>query len=66
MFAKVIAHGMWGGAQICAELGTKLPGPGSIYLNPNLIFLPRGVAQEQAKHREISPLVGVTIGKGVV
>jgi len=65
MFAKVIAHGMWGGAQICAELWTKLPGPGSINLNPNF-FLPRWVAQEQAKYREISPLVGVTNGKGFV
>ncbi|MCG3268538.1 bifunctional enoyl-CoA hydratase/phosphate acetyltransferase [Yoonia sp. I 8.24] len=38
MFHKVIAHGMWGGALISAVLGTKLPGPGTIYLNQSLSF----------------------------
>jgi acyl dehydratase len=39
MFHKVIAHGMWGGALISTLLGTKLPGPGTIYLNQTLKFL---------------------------
>lgn len=38
MFHEVIAHGMWGGALISAVLGTKLPGPGTIYLNQSLSF----------------------------
>ena len=38
MFAGVVAHGMWGGALISAVLGTKLPGPGTIYLGQNLRF----------------------------
>ena len=32
MFHEIIAHGMWGGALISTLLGTKLPGPGTIYL----------------------------------
>jgi phosphate acetyltransferase len=39
IFHKVIAHGMWGGALISTVLGTKLPGPGTIYLNQSLKFL---------------------------
>jgi phosphotransacetylase/acyl dehydratase len=39
IFHKVIAHGMWGGALISNVLGTKLPGPGTIYLNQSLKFL---------------------------
>ena len=38
MFHKVIAHGMWGGALISTVLGTRLPGPGTIYLNQSLHF----------------------------
>ena len=34
----VIAHGMWGGALISAVLGTRLPGPGTIYLGQTLRF----------------------------
>jgi phosphate acetyltransferase/phosphate butyryltransferase len=37
-FHKVIAHGMWGGSLISAVLGTKLPGPGTIYLEQSLTF----------------------------
>ena len=33
MFHEVIAHGLWGGALISTVLGTKLPGPGTIYLS---------------------------------
>lgn len=38
MFHKIIAHGMWGGALISTLLGTKLPGPGAIYLGQTLRF----------------------------
>jgi len=38
MFHKIIGHGMWGGALISAVLGTKLPGPGTIYLSQDLHF----------------------------
>ena len=38
LFHKIIVHGMWGGALISAVLGTKLPGPGTIYLSQDLHF----------------------------
>src|SRR5690606_12081105 len=38
-YSRVIAHGMWGGALISAVLGTRLPGPGTVYLGPSLRFL---------------------------
>ncbi len=38
MFHRVVAHGMWGGALISAVLGTRLPGPGTIYLSQSLRF----------------------------
>ncbi len=38
MFHKIIAHGMWGGSLISTLLGTKLPGPGTIYLGQTLRF----------------------------
>ena len=38
MFHKIIAHGMWGGALISTLLGTKLPGPGTIYVGQSLSF----------------------------
>jgi acyl dehydratase len=38
MFHKIIAHGMWGGALISTVLGTRLPGPGAIYLGQSLRF----------------------------
>lgn len=38
LFHGVIAHGMWGAALISALLGTKFPGPGTIYLEQNLHF----------------------------
>lgn len=39
MFHKIIAQGMWGGALISTLLGTRLPGPGAIYLGQTLKFL---------------------------
>lgn len=38
-FHKVIAHGMWGGTLISTVLGTRLPGPGTIYVKQTLAFL---------------------------
>jgi Acyl dehydratase len=38
IFKELIAHGMWGGALISTLLGTKLPGPGTIYLGQTLRF----------------------------
>jgi phosphate acetyltransferase len=38
IFHEIIAHGMWGGALISTLLGTKLPGPGTIYLEQTLRF----------------------------
>ncbi len=38
MFHKIIAHGMWGGSLISTLIGTKLPGPGAIYLDQTLSF----------------------------
>jgi phosphotransacetylase/acyl dehydratase len=39
MFHKIIAHGMWGASLISTLLGTRLPGPGAIYLGQTLRFL---------------------------
>lgn len=38
-FRGVVAHGMWGGALLSAVLGTRLPGPGTIYQSQTLRFL---------------------------
>ena len=38
LFHGVIAHGMWGGALISAVLGTQLPGPGTLALQPDVPF----------------------------
>jgi len=37
-FGERIAHGMLSGAYISAVLGTRLPGPGAIYLSQGLTF----------------------------
>jgi phosphate acetyltransferase len=34
----IIGHSMWGGALVSAVLGTRLPGPGTIYLGQDLSF----------------------------
>ncbi|HVO91846.1 MAG TPA: bifunctional enoyl-CoA hydratase/phosphate acetyltransferase [Terriglobales bacterium] len=39
LFGHVVAHGMWTAALVSAVLGTKLPGPGTIYLAQDLRFL---------------------------
>jgi phosphotransacetylase/acyl dehydratase len=38
MFHTIIAHGMWGASLLSALLGTRLPGPGAIYLEQTLRF----------------------------
>jgi 3-hydroxybutyryl-CoA dehydratase len=38
MFKSRIAHGMFGASLISAVLGTKLPGPGCIYVSQSLRF----------------------------
>ena len=38
MFHHVIIQGMWGAGLISATLGTRLPGPGTIYLGQDLRF----------------------------
>lgn len=39
LFHRIIGHGMWSGSLVSAVLGTKLPGPGAIYLSQELRFL---------------------------
>jgi acyl dehydratase len=38
IFHKIVAHGMWGASLISTLLGTRLPGPGTIYLEQTLVF----------------------------
>jgi len=38
MFHHIVAHGMWGASLISTLLGTRLPGPGTIYLEQTLRF----------------------------
>ena len=39
LFGHIVAHGMWTSALVSAVIGTKLPGPGTIYLEQDLKFL---------------------------
>jgi 3-hydroxybutyryl-CoA dehydratase len=38
-FGRRIAHGMWGVSLISAVLGTRLPGPGTIFLSQTVQFV---------------------------
>lgn len=38
-FGDIVAHGMWTAELVSAVLGTKLPGPGTIYLGQDIRFL---------------------------
>jgi acyl dehydratase len=38
MFHRIVGHGMWGASLISTLLGTRLPGPGAIYLEQTLSF----------------------------
>ena len=40
-FGRRIAHGMWAVSPISAVLGTRLPGPGTVYLSESIQFLAR-------------------------
>jgi acyl dehydratase len=39
IFGVRVMHGLWSTGLISAVLGTRLPGPGTIYLSQNLEFL---------------------------
>lgn len=39
IFHAVVAHGMWGASLISCVLGTRLPGPGAIYVSQSLNFI---------------------------
>lgn len=39
IFHGVVAHGMWSGSLFSTVLGTRLPGPGTIYLGQSFRFL---------------------------
>lgn len=38
-FGHIVAHAMWMGALVSAVIGTKLPGPGTVYLEQDLKFI---------------------------
>lgn len=38
-FGRVIGHGLWSASLISAVLGTRLPGPGTVYIRQDLRFL---------------------------
>jgi len=38
LFHRIVGHGMWGASLISTLLGTRLPGPGTIYLEQTLVF----------------------------
>jgi 3-hydroxybutyryl-CoA dehydratase len=38
-FGRRIAHGMLGGSFISAVIGTKLPGPGAVYISQTMNFM---------------------------
>src|SRR6516225_4693031 len=39
LFGHIVAHGMWTSGLVSAVLGTKLPGPGTVYLGQDVRFL---------------------------
>ncbi|WP_333684292.1 bifunctional enoyl-CoA hydratase/phosphate acetyltransferase [Pontibaca methylaminivorans] len=39
IYGHVVAHGMWTAAMVSAVLGTRLPGPGTVYLGQELHFV---------------------------
>lgn len=49
-FGHIVAHGMWTAALVSAVLGTRLPGPGTIYLGQELHF-----------HKPVTPGDTVTV-----
>jgi phosphate acetyltransferase/phosphate butyryltransferase len=68
-FHGVIAHGMWAGALISALIGTRLPGPGSIYLGQTLKFrapVRMGMTLDDAANADDAPLISAPDSKVVV
>ncbi|TDR89720.1 bifunctional enoyl-CoA hydratase/phosphate acetyltransferase [Enterovirga rhinocerotis] len=74
LFGHIVAHGMWTAALVSAVLGTRLPGPGTIYLGQDLRFLKPvapgdtvtatvTVREKQAKRRVVLDTV-CTNGRG--
>ena len=60
-FHGVIAHGMWAAALIPALLGTRLPGPGTVYLAQTLRFLaPVRVGDRVSVRVEVAALDAAT------
>ena len=51
IFHGIVAHGMLGAGLISALLGTRLPGPGTIYLGQDLRFLRRRQHVPPTRHR---------------
>jgi acyl dehydratase len=69
-FHRIVAHGMWGASLISALLGTRLPGPGTIYLEQSLGFrrpvsigdtitVSVTVASKEPKHRVLLDCLAV-------
>jgi 3-hydroxybutyryl-CoA dehydratase len=54
-----IAHGMLGAGYISAVLGTRLPGPGAIYVSQNLFFRwPVRIGDEVSARVEVTAING--------
>ena len=49
IFKKPILHGFLGGSIISMVLGTKIPGPGTIYLKQSLVFKKPMYVEEEYK-----------------
>ena len=39
LFNDIVANGLWTGALVCRVIGTRLPGPGTIYLGQDFRFV---------------------------
>ena len=59
-FGHVVVHGMWTAALISAVLGTRLPGPGTIYLDQQIRFnKPVSPGDTITAEVEVAELIGV-------
>ncbi|HEV2605710.1 MAG TPA: MaoC family dehydratase [Microvirga sp.] len=57
-FGQRIAHGMFTGSLVSAVIGTKLPGPGAVYLSQTMQFLaPVRIGDVVTAHVEVVELV---------
>lgn len=64
-FGHIVAHGMWTGALISAVLGTRLPGPGTIYVGQEFHFL-KPVSPEDTVTAKVTVKEKRTDGKTVL